>query len=67
MRQASIEAVGAGALENTFRASKSVWVDSVEVGPRSVVVGGAEAESEVEFEERVRAWLRRLVVCGRCG
>ena len=52
--QASIEAVGAGALEKTSMVLKSVWVDSVEVGPRSVVVGGEEAE-------RGRAWLRALV------
>ncbi len=62
-----MEAVGAGALENTSMVLKSVWVDSVEVGPRSVVVGGEEAESGVGVVERVRAWRRRLVVWGGCG
>ena len=42
-RQASMVAVGAGALAKTSMAPKSVWVDSVEAGPRSVVLGGEEA------------------------
>ena len=62
-----MEAVGAGALENTFKASKSVWGDSVEVGPRSAVLGGAEAESEVRVVERVRVWVRSLAVFRGCG
>lgn len=45
---------------------KSVWVDSVEVGPRSVVAGG-EAERGVGVVVRVRAWLRILVDWGRRG
>ena len=48
-------------------ALKSVWVGSVEAGPRSVVVGGEEAESGVGVAERPRAWLRRLVVWKGCG
>lgn len=49
-------------------APKSVCVVSVEVGPRSVVLGGAEAESEVGVVEMTRAWLRMLDVCkGCCG
>ena len=59
--------MGAGALENTSMALKSVWVVSVEVGPRSVVAGGEEGESGVGVVERVRAWLRALVVGGGCG
>lgn len=39
-----MEAVGAGALEKTSRVEKSVWVVSVEGGPRSVVLGGEEEE-----------------------
>ena len=57
-----MEAVGAGALENTSMVLKSVWVDSVEVGPRSVVVGGEEAESGVGVVERGRVRLWGLVV-----
>lgn len=45
-------------------APKSVCVVSVEVGPRSVVLGGAEAESEVGVVEMTRAWLRMMRVCG---
>ena len=63
--QASIEAVGAGALEKTSMEPKSVWVDSVEVGPRSVVVGG-EAERGAGVVVRVRAWLRTLVDWAGC-
>lgn len=67
-RQAVIEAVGGGTWENTSMAPKSVCVVSVEVGPRSVVLGGAEAESEVGVVEMTRAWLRMLDVCkGCCG
>lgn len=62
-----MEAVGAGALENTSMVLKSVWVDSVEVGPRSVVVGGEEAERRVGVVVRVRACLRMLVDWGGCG
>ena len=65
--QASMEAVGAGALEKTSMAPKSVWVDSVEAGPRSVVVGVEGAESGVRVVERVRAWRRVLVAWGGCG
>lgn len=57
-----MEAVGAGALENTSMVLKSVWVGSEEVGPRSVVVGGEEAESGWRVVERVRAEPRTLVV-----
>ena len=62
-----MEAVGAGVLANTSMVPKSVWVVSVEAGPRSVVWGGAEAESGVRVVERERAWRRRLVRCGGCG
>ena len=48
-------------------APKSVCVVSVEVGPRSLVLGGAEAESGVGVVEMARAWLRRLLVCRVCG
>lgn len=61
-RQASMEAVGLGALENTSMAPKSVWVDSVEAGPRSVEVGGLEAEGAVGVVERGRVWLGGLGV-----
>ena len=37
-----MEVVGAGALEKTFMLPKSVWVDSVEAGPRSLDLGGFE-------------------------
>lgn len=60
-----MEAVGAGALEKTSMALKSVWVDSVEVGPRSVV-GGREAERGVRVVERVRVWWRAEVGWGGC-
>ena len=61
-----MEAVGAGALESTFMVLKSVWVDSVEVGPRSLVGGDEEEEAErgLRVVVRVRAWLRLLQV--RC-
>lgn len=52
-----MEAVGAGACANTSMALKSVCVDSVEVGPREVVVGGVEAERWAGVVERVRGWL----------
>ena len=55
LRQASIEAVGAGVLANMSMVPKSVWVVSVEAGPRSVVVGGEEGESGVGFVEKARA------------
>jgi len=49
-----MEAVGAGALVKTSMFLKSVWVDSVEGGPRDVVGGGEEwGEGEVV---RVRWW-----------
>lgn len=41
-RQASMEVVGAGVLPRTFMIPKSVWVSSVEVGPRFVVRGPAD-------------------------
>ena len=62
-----MEAVGAGVLENTSMVLKSVWVDSVEVGPREVVGGGGEGESRGVVVERARAWLRMLVGEGECG
>lgn len=37
-----MEVVGAGVLLRTFMIEKSVWVSSVEVGPRFVVAGALE-------------------------
>lgn len=63
-----MEAVGEGALENTSMVLKSVWVGSVEVGPRSVVGGDEEAgERRRRVVVRVRAWLWCLMGGGRCG
>lgn len=65
-------AVGAGALEKTSMALKSVWVDSVEVGPRSLVWGtvvGVEerrwwvVERGREVNGKSRGWGGW---CGRC-
>ena len=37
-----MEFVGAGAFEKTSMMSKFVWVSSVDLGPRSVELGGPE-------------------------
>ena len=42
--QASMEVAGAGVLPRMFMAPKSVWVSSLEGGPRSCVVGGFDFE-----------------------
>lgn len=68
VRQASMEAVGAGALENTSMVLKSVWVGSVEVGPRSVVGGDEEVGGRRWWVVvRVRAWRRSLMGGSGCG
>ena len=56
--QASIDAVGAGALEKTSIEPKSVCVDSSETGPRSVDLGaeGGGGEWRWAVVVRVRSW-----------
>ena len=41
--QASMPVLGGGALPNTFSVAKSVWVSSIDGGPRSCDFGGREA------------------------
>ncbi len=61
-----MEAVGAGVLEKTSMVLKSVWVDSVEAGPRWVVWGREEAERGGAVVVKGRKG-RRLVVLGGWG